>query len=250
MRLKDKVAIVTGGSQGIGEAICYAYAREGAVVIVVNKNHPELGKQVAEKIKKSGGRAEAMQCDVADEQSVQALIDAVIKKYQRVDILVNNAAIAKFKLFEEHTLDDWDHIMDVNLKGPFLMSRAVVPSMKKQHSGKIIFIASIAASQGFGLLSAYSASKGGLLALAKPMALELSRHGINVNCISPGSVDTPQTKPFITDPEFLKKISERTATGVPMQPEHLGEAAVFLASDGASAVHGVNLPVDNAWGIF
>jgi 3-oxoacyl-[acyl-carrier protein] reductase len=117
MKLKDKIAIVTGGSQGIGEAICYSYAKEGAIVVVVNKSHPEAGIKVANKIKQEGGRAEALVCDIVNENSVKNLVTQVVKKYGRVDILVNNAGVVVFKSFEEQTLDDWNYVIDTNLKG-------------------------------------------------------------------------------------------------------------------------------------
>lgn len=246
MKLKNKIAIVTGGSKGIGAAICEAYAKEGAQVIVVNKNDPAAGIAVAEKIKQAGFQAEAMQCDVADEAAVTALVQQILNKYGRIDILVNNAGLAVFKPLEEQTLGDWNFVMDTNLKSAFLMSRAVVPIMKKQKYGKIIFIASIAATVGFATVVPYSATKGGLLAMAKSMVAELSTFNINVNTISPGTVDTPGNQTFLSDPEFLKVLAARTASGTAMQPQDIADAAVFLASDDAKAIHGLNLIVDNA----
>ncbi len=247
MKLKNKVAIVTGGSKGIGTAICEAYAKEGAVVIVVNKHDPATGIAVAKEIQQTGYQAEAIQCDITNEIAVNSLVHQVLQKYQHIDILVNNAGLAVFKNFEDQTLDDWNFVMDTNLKSAFLMSRAVVPFMKQQKHGKIIFIASIAATVGFATIAPYSATKGGMLAMAKSMVVELSRYNINVNSISPGTVDTPGNQTFLTDPEFLKGIAARTASGMPMQPKDIAGAAVFLASDDANAIHGLNLIVDNAW---
>lgn len=244
MKLKDKVAIVTGGSQGIGEAICHAYAQEGATVIVVNKNHPENGIKVADKIKHAGGQAEAIACDITNESSINNLVAEVIKKYGRVDILVNNAGLAIFKNFEEQTVEDWDFVMNINLKSAFLMSRAVIPFMKKHKYGKIIFVSSNAASMGFATIAPYSASKGGLLAMAKAMVVELGRYNINVNSISPGSTDTPSNK-FLNNPEFIEYLAQRTVSGKVMKPQDMTGAAIFLASDDASAVHGLDLRVDN-----
>ena len=246
MRLKNKIAIVTGGSQGIGEAICYAYAKEGANVIVVNKNHPKIGEDVANKIKMQGGFAHAIECDVADETSVSHLIEKVINTHGRIDILVNNASVVVFKNLEEQTLEDWNFVIDTNLKGSFLMSKAVIPHMKKQKYGKIIFTTSIANTMGFPTIGPYSATKAGMLAMAKTMVAELARYNINVNCISPGSTDTPQNQLFLTDPKFIEMLARRAATGEAMQPCDLAGAAVFLASDESSAVHGLDLIVDNA----
>jgi len=246
MKLKEKVAIVTGGSQGIGEAICHAYAKEGAIVIVVNKNQPKLGVQVAESIINNGGLAEAIECDITNEDSVNSLIKQVIEKYDEINILVNNAGVAVFKNFEDHTLEDWNYVMDVNIKGAFLVSRAVVPQMKKQKHGKIIFIASIAATKGFATIAPFSASKGAMISMAKSMVAELSRCGINVNTISPGSTETP-TNRLLHTPKFLKAIESRTASGHPMQTSDMVGAAVFLASDESGAIHGLDIPIDNAW---
>ncbi len=186
-------------------------------------------------------------CDVRDEMQITALVEQVLKKYGRIDILVNNAAVAIFKPMEEHSAADWQTIMDVNAKGPFLLSRAVIPVMKKQDSGKIIFIASNITHQGFGLLSAYAASKGALIALTKTMAVELAKYGINVNAISPGSTDTLQNERFLTDPAFIASLKEKTATGKPMQPADIAGSAVFLASDFSNAIHGQNILVDNSY---
>lgn len=248
MKLKNKVAIITGGSQGIGEAICYKYANEGAIVIVANKNPPELAIKVADKIRKEGGKAEAIACDISDENSVKNLIDLVINKYNQIDILVNNAGVLVVKNFEDHTLEDWNFVMDTNLKGAFLMSRAVVPLMKKQKSGKIIFVSSIAASAGFSAVAPYSASKGGLLAMVKSMVAELAQHNINVNSISPGNTETPLNQQLRNDLEFVEMLKQKTPANIAyMKPQALTGAAVFLASDDSNAVHGLDLIIDNGW---
>ncbi len=154
MKLNDKIAIVTGGSSGIGAAICHAYAKEGATVIIINKNNPKNAIETANKIKQNGGSAQAKQCDISNQADVNELINQVIDEYGRIDILVNNAGTLVFKNFEDHTIDDWDYVINVNLKGAFLISQAVVPYMKKQHYGKIIFISSLAAIRGVGGASA------------------------------------------------------------------------------------------------
>lgn len=246
MRLKNKIAIVTGGSQGIGEAICYAYAKEGACVIVSNKSHLQNGRKVAEKIQQSGGRAEAILCDVSDAASVGNLVNQVNQKYGRIDILVNNAGVVVFKKIEEQTEEDWDYVLDTNLKGSFLLSRAVVPIMKKQNYGKIIFIASNAATVGFSTIAPYSASKGGMLAMARSMVSELAPYNINVNCLSPGSTATPINQILQDDPAFVALLKQKTPSGVAyMQPEEIAQAAVFLVADEAKAMHGVDLIIDH-----
>lgn len=248
MKLKNKIAIVTGGSQGIGEAICYAYAKEGATVIVTNKNNPEAGINVANKIKQEGGQAEAIVCDVADVNSVKKLIEHIVKKYNHIDILVNNAGVVIFKKFEEQTLDDWNFVIDTNLKGSFLMSQAVIPFMKKQKSGKIIFVSSVAGSIGFATVAPYSASKGGMLAMAKTMVAEFAPYNININSISPGNTETPINQQLRDNLAFVEMLAERTPSGKAyMKPEEIAGAAVFLASDDARAIHGLDLVVDEGW---
>jgi NAD(P)-dependent dehydrogenase (short-subunit alcohol dehydrogenase family) len=244
MKLKNKIAIVTGGSGGIGAAIARAYAKEGAIVVIVNKNHPEKGIEVANQIKQKGGLAQAIACDITKPDEVKSLVQQIIQEYQRVDILVNNAGTLIFKNFEDHTLDEWDFTMNVNLKSAFLLSQAVVPYMKKQRSGKIIFISSLAAIRGVGGAVAYSASKGGILAMAKSMVAELANSGININLITPGFTATPMNQGLRDNPSFMKEI-KATPSGVNvMNPEDIAGAAVYLASEDAKNVHGLDLIVD------
>lgn len=244
MKLKDKIAIVTGGSGGIGAAIARAYAMEGATVIVVNKNYPEKGRAVASSIQEAGFKATAMACDISDPNAVKRLIQAVIQQYGRIDILVNNAGALIFKNFEDHTLEEWDFTMNTNLRSAFLLSQAVVPLMKKQHYGKIIFISSLAAIRGLSGAVAYSASKGGILALAKSMVAELAVHGININLITPGFTATPMNQAWRDDPHFMRQIKAPPSGTLIMQPEDIAGAAVYLASEDAKTVHGLDLIVD------
>ncbi len=244
MRLKNKIAIVTGGSRGIGAAICCAYAKEGATVIVVNKNHPEKGVAIANQIKQEGGLAEAITCDITNPDEVRNLVQQVIKQYKHIDILVNNAGTLVFKNFEDHTLDEWDFVINTNLKSAFLLSQAIVPHMKKQHYGKIIFISSLAAIRGVGGAAAYSASKGGILAMAKSMVAELASYGININLITPGFTATPMNQELRSDPNFMQQVKPTPSGDHVMQPEDLTGAAVYLACDDSRTVHGLDLIVD------
>ena len=248
MRLKDKVAIVTGGSTGIGEAICYAYALEGAKVAVANNRKPELGQAVARKIVDRGGTAKAFRCDVSKRDQCQALVKNVLYEFGTADILMSNAGIMINKLIEDYTEEEWDATIDVNLKGSFLMCQAVVPIMKEKQNGRIILTASIVATRAFPNSAPYSASKGGILTLAKSLSAEVAKFGINVNCISPGATATPLNQHFQKDPEVIKYFEERTPTGRAfLRPEDIAGAAVFLASEEASSVHGLNLLVDDGW---
>ncbi len=245
MRLKNKVAIITGGSQGIGEAICYAYAREGAIVIVVNKNSPDLGKSVADKIKTDGGKAEAISCDVTNRAEVFSMVENIVAKYRQIDILVNNAGLAVFKSFEEHTLNDWNFMLRTNVPAAVLCSQAVIPHMKQRRYGKVIFISSNATVTGFPNLSGYTATKGALNALSKALVGELAPYGINVNTLSPGSTDTPGNSVYVNDPGIVRQLEQRNPTRKGfMQAQDIAGPAVFLASDDAKAIYGQNLVVD------
>ena len=247
MRLKDKVAIVTGGSQGIGKAICEAFAREGAKVAVVNRT-AEKGEEVAGAINAGGGIAKAFPCDVSKKSDVDSMVGSVTGEYGTVDILVANAGIMINKPAEDYTEEEWDRTIDINLKGNFLLSQALIPIMKKKKYGKLIFMASIAGTHAFPNALPYCASKGGVIMITKALAAEIAKDGINVNCISPGNTATPLNQHLQDDPEFVKLMESYTPTGrAYISTEEMAGAAVFLASDEASAVHGLDMIVDDGW---
>ena len=244
MKLKDKVAIVTGGSQGIGEAVCRRFAEEGAKVAIVNRTR-EKGEALAAEI---GGAARAFPCDVSSKKAVDAMVADVTAALGPVDILVGNAGIMINKEMEEYTEREWDDIIDINLKGNFLLAQAVVPGMKERRHGKIIFVASIAATHAFPNALPYCASKGGVYMITRALAAEISKFGINVNSISPGNTATPLNQHLQDDPEFVKLMASFTPTGrAYISTREMAGAAVFLASDDASAVHGHDLIVDDGW---
>lgn len=246
MRLKDKVAIVTGGSQGIGEAISRAFGREGARVVVGNYGNLDLGEKVAEDIVQAGGTATAIPCDVTKKSEVQALVRQVIDEFGTVDILASNAGIMINRRIEDYSEEEWDRTIDTNLKGCFLTAQAVVPIMKAKKYGKIIFTASTLGSVAMPDAVAYCASKGGVLQIMKALAAEIAKHGINVNAISPGSTATPLNQHLQNDPEFVTMLEQMTPTGrAYLSTEDLAGAAVFLASDEARAVNGLDLLVDD-----
>ena len=247
MKLKDKVAIVTGGSQGIGEAIGLAYGQEGAKVMIVNRTL-EKGQIVAKQIIDNGGTAKALQCDVSKGNECQAVVQEVIKEFGTVDIIYQAAGVMINKAIEAYTEDDWDAMINTNLKGSFLMSQAVVPIMKEKRYGKIIFTASIAASTAFPMSTPYCASKGGVLMLMKALSAEIAQFGVNVNCVSPGNTATPLNAHLQADPEFVELMASRTPTGrAYITTQEMAGAAVFLASEDATAVHGLDLIVDDGW---
>jgi NAD(P)-dependent dehydrogenase (short-subunit alcohol dehydrogenase family) len=247
MRLKDKVAIVTGGSLGIGKAISLAYGREGAKVAVVNRTK-ESGAAVVKEIEGAGGVAQAFPCDVSKKAEVDAMVSGVAQAFGTVDILMGNAGVMINKPAEEYTEDEWDTVIDINLKGNFLLSQAVIPIMKKKKYGKIVFTASIAGTHAFPNALPYCASKGGVVMITKALAAEIAKEGINVNCISPGNTATPLNQHLQDDPEFVKLMASFTPTGrAYITVEEMAGAAVFLASDEASAVHGLDMIVDDGW---
>ncbi len=246
MKLEGKVAIVTGGSQGIGRAVAKGYAREGAKVAVVNAGNPERGQEVASEIEADGGTACSIRADVTKKADVDALVEQVVDRYGTVDVLFQGAGLMINKPVEEYTEEDWDRTIDVNLKGSFLMAQAVIPLMKAKGSGKIIFVASIAGTRAFPNSVPYCASKGGVLMVAKALAAEIAQDGINVNAISPGNTATPLNQHLQDDPEFVKLLESKTPTGrAYISTEEIAGAAIFLASDDASAVHGLDLIVDD-----
>lgn len=250
LRLEDKVAIVTGGSQGIGSAVARAFGREGATVVVVNSAHPERGAEVAAEISAEGGAATFVRADVTAKPETEALVAEVVERFGAVDILFHGAGLMINKPIEGYTEEDWDRTIDVNLKGSFLMAQAVVPVMKAKREGRIIFVASIAGTRGFPNSVPYCASKGGVLMVAKALAAELAGDGINVNAISPGNTATPLNRHLREDPEFVRMLESRTPTGrAYISTEEMAGAAVFLASEDARAVHGLDLVVDDGWSV-
>ncbi len=248
MKLEDKVAIVTGGSQGIGEAVSLALGREGARVAVVNNSRPERGKAVAQRIQESDGTARAFRCDVSKRDECQALVESVVETFGTVDILAAGAGVMINKPIEDYAIEEWDKMIDVNLKGSFLSCQAVVPLMKKKRSGKIILIASIAATRAFPNSVPYCASKGGVLMITKALAAEIASFGINVNCVSPGNTATPLNQHLQEDAEFVKFLEGRTPSGrAYLSVDEIASVVSFLASDEASAIHGTEILVDDGW---
>jgi len=241
--LKGKTAIVTGSGRGIGRAIALNMARQGAN-IVVNDVNLENAQKVVKEIEALGAQAITVKADVTEETQVNAMIASCIDRFGRLDILVNNAGIIQTLPVTEITGDDWDRIMQVNLKGVFLCCKAAMPAMMAQRSGKIINIASVAGKRGGGLLgnSSYSASKGGVIAFTKSLAREVGAYGINVNAITPAFTDTDMTKSI--DPEKKAFIIKMLPLGRVGQPDDVAGAAVFLASSLSDYMTGEMMDVD------
>jgi NAD(P)-dependent dehydrogenase (short-subunit alcohol dehydrogenase family) len=248
MRLKDRVAIVTGGSQGIGEEIALAYGREGAKVAIVNRKSPGEAARVVERITSAGGVAAAFTADLSRVPEIDRVVGEIVRHFGTVDILVNNAGLFLPNPVEATDEAIWDSQLDLNLKGAFFLVKAVLPEMKRKGSGKIINISSIAGVGGFPNSAAYCASKGGLINLSKALCLELARFGINVNVLAPGNIATPINAHLRADPEWCAKMRAGTPTGQDFLPaSDMAGTAVFLASDEARAVHGATIMVDAGW---
>jgi len=245
MNLVDKVAIVTGAGRGIGKAIAIALAREGADVIV-NDVDLQTAEDVAKEIKSLGRQALAIQVDVSDSKEVNQMVQSAIKKFKRVDILVNNVAIIRRGTIEDLKEEDWNKVIDVNLKGSFNCMKAVVGTMKKQRYGKIINISSVAGKVG-DLASApcYGASKAGMICLGKSLARELAPYNINVNVVAPHAIETDMSKEW--SEEKRKNIIANIPLGRMGEPEDIAEAVVFLVSDKAKFITGEVLDVNGGY---
>ena len=243
MRLEGQVAIVTGAGQGIGRAVALTLAREGATV-VVNDIDLEKAERVAEEIKSQGGQALPVQADVSVGDEVNNLVEKTLDSYKRVGILVNNAGVAKMTRFLELTEAEWDRTMNINIKGQFLCSKAVIAHMIKQERGKIVNIASLAAHIGAPGLAAYGASKGGVVQLTKALAVELGKFNIMVNAVSPGLTMTELIKSAVKDrPDFIEGI-DRIPLRRAAEPEDIANAVLFLASSESDYITGQVIIVD------
>lgn len=242
MRLKGRVAIITGGARGIGKAIALALVREGAKVAIVDFDK-EGARALKDQIEKEQGQAIAIPCDVSKSSEVKAMVDEVKKAFNRIDILVNNAGIIRRGTIETVTEEDWDRVIEVNLKGTFNCSKAVVETMKQQRYGKIINVSSIAGKMG-DITSApgYGPSKAGIDALTKTLARQLAPYGINVNAVAPHAIETEMSAQW--SEERRKEIIASIPLGRLGKPEDVAEAVLFLASDNASFITGEILDVN------
>jgi NAD(P)-dependent dehydrogenase (short-subunit alcohol dehydrogenase family) len=245
MRLKDKVAIVTGGASGIGEATSYAMAKEGARVVIGDINI-EGARRVAEDIKKSGGKSLALKMDLSKQDEVKQMIEKTIHEFGRVDILVNNAASfnTAYQPFHERDIADWKAEIETNLIGTLLCCWWVMPYMLKQKSGRIINVAANAGKVALPMLAIYSTYKAAIPGFSRAIAKEVATEGVTVNCISPGVIRTPPMAKYMDDPELGKAFLTRTPMGRAGEPQDIANMAVFLASDDAKFITGQDYSVD------
>lgn len=237
-----KVAVITGGGRGIGRAIADVLARQGAYVVLVDKSCTYTD-QSAEDIEKAyGHKAMAMQADVSDFSSMQAMFEEVLREFGRIDILVNNAGTTRDKLIMRMDEEDWDIVLDVNLKGAFNCCKAVVRTMMKQRYGRIVNISSVSGQAGQAGQTNYSASKAGMIGLTKALAREMASRNITVNAVAPGFIPTALTVDLADD--LKNSILKSTPMGRMGTPEEIANAVAFLASDEASYITGQVLAVD------
>ncbi len=240
MRLKNRIALITGAGSGIGEATALRFTEEGASVVLADIR-PERIKDLAQKIRKKGGKVLSQRVDVQNRDEVEEVVRKTLKEFGRVDILINNAGLNIAAVAKKMTEEQWSQLIDINLKGTFLCSRAVFTPMSKQRYGRIVNTASIW-TEGHVGQAGYSAAKAGVIGLTKTLALEYAKYQITVNCISPGTVETPMIS------NLSQKMREEFLKGIPLgrfaSPREVAHAHLFLSSDEASYITGSVICVD------
>lgn len=246
MRLKDKVAIITGAGTGIGRSTAIVFAKEGAKVVVSGINEKEC-QEVVDKIKKAKGEAVFVKADVSVEADIINMVKACTDKYGTVDILVNNAGVVSSSPLHEITEDEWKRVLGVDLKGVFFGIKHVIPHFLGKKKGKIVNIASIAGLIGFDGSAAYCAAKGAVVNLTREAAVEYAPKGINVNAIAPGIIKTPMTQSYLADKNYETFFKMSTPYPRFGEPEDIAMGALYLASDESDFVNGAILVIDGGW---
>ncbi|MHB1005356.1 MAG: SDR family NAD(P)-dependent oxidoreductase [Chloroflexota bacterium] len=244
--LNGKVALITGASRGIGETLAQALGEAGADVAVASRSLDQ-SRLVADRIASLGRRGKAFHVDVTNVESIHNLVDKVVAEYGRIDVLVNNAGLNVLKPALDVTEEDWDRVLDTNLKGTFFCSQVVGRVMIGQGYGRIVNMASQMAAVGFLDRVAYCASKGGVSQITKVLAVEWARKGVTVNAIAPTFIETAMTAKVLADEEFRQEVLRRIPMGRIGTPNELVGALLYLASDASSLVTGTTLFVDGGW---
>lgn len=252
-KLDGKVAIITGGSSGIGRAIAIEFAKEGASVAVGDTNETPAGGGIPthEEIRKIGGKAIFVHSDVAEEASVKKLVESTINVFDGVDILVNSAGIPMKKTLEETTAEDFDRMYAVTVRGPFLMSKYCMPYLLKSHNAKIVNIASNFSFTALPEMSAYTSAKAAVIGLTRSLAIEFGSDGVNVNAICPGATKTEMSRPFWGTEAgrslLLARTPLRKGEKFLAYPDDIAKMALFLASDDSDMITGESILIDAGW---
>ena len=250
MRLKDKTALVTGSSRGVGRAVALGFAKEGAKVVINYTSNENAANEVVDAIQSMGSEAIAVKADVAKKEDAEGLVGAAVDTFGKIDILVNNAGFTRPALMIKMTEDQWDQVVDIHLKGAFLCSQAAGVRMKEQNSGKIINVTSVAGLVGTVGQINYSAAKGGVLSMTKSIARELARYNVCCNVISLGIVATDMTEKIRSDEKLRDIYMNRILMKRFAEPDDISPAFVFLASDESNYITGQLLCVDGGYGMI
>jgi len=250
MRLKDKIALVTGSSRGVGRAVALGFAKEGAKVVINYTSNENAANEVVDAIQSMGSEAIAVKADVAKKKDAEGLVGAAVETFGKIDILVNNAGFTRPALMIKMTEDQWDQVVDIHLKGAFLCSQAAGVRMKEQNSGKIINVMSVAGLVGTVGQINYSAAKGGILSMTKSIARELARYNVCCNVISLGIVATDMTEKIRSDEKLRDIYMNRILLKRFAEPDDISPAFVFLASGESNYITGQLLCVDGGYGMI
>jgi 3-oxoacyl-[acyl-carrier protein] reductase len=250
MRLKEKVALVTGSSRGVGRAVALGFAKEGAKVVINYTSSEGAAREAVDAIEAMGSQAIAVKADVAQKRDAQNLVKETVDAFGRIDILVNNAGFTRPALLLKMTEDEWDQVVDIHLKGAFLCSQAAGLHMKEQNSGKIINVMSVAGLVGTVGQVNYSAAKGGILSMTKSIARELARYSVCCNVISLGIVATDMTEKIRSDEKLREIYMNRILLKRFAEPDDISPAFVFLGSDESNYITGQLLCVDGGYGMI
>jgi len=246
MRLRDKVALISGGAKGMGAVEAKLFAKEGAKVVIGDVLETE-GKQIEAEINETGGECLFVPLDVTDENQWNEAVAATLGRFGKLDILINNAGIFRTSPVEETSSAEWDQVMDINAKGVFLGAKAAIPAMREAGGGSIINLSSVAGLVGAAYSSAYSASKGAVRLFTKSTAIQYATDGVRCNSIHPGVIQTDMTKEAIADSQFKAQRLDPTPLARLGQPEDVAYGALYLASDESSFVTGAELVIDGGW---
>jgi 3-oxoacyl-[acyl-carrier protein] reductase len=247
MTLEGEIALVTGGSRGIGRAAAIALAKEGAEVIINYVSNESKAQETCNEIAANGGKASCIQFDVANPEETKTAMDQLLKEKKKISILVNNAGITRDGLMMRYSVDDWDQVLNTNLRSAFIVSQAVIRGMMKERKGSIIHMGSIVGITGNAGQAAYCAAKAGIIGLTKSMAKELAARNIRVNAIAPGFIETDMTHQLTEDQK--KAIFDVIPLGRIGTADEIAQAVVFLASQHSSYITGQTLIVDGGMGM-